>query len=94
MNTWITKADPKRIIPRDYLYLGRLQIANKQDSLGIISLNKALQLDSTQVDVYADIAKSYFAAKKYKEAGDAYEMYAAINHLTQNCRITFMLYRG
>lgn len=75
MNTWITKADPKRIIPRDYLYLGRLQIATKQDSLGIGSLRKALQLDSTQVDVYEEIAKSLFAGKKYVEAADAYKTY-------------------
>ncbi|HTK20356.1 MAG TPA: hypothetical protein VL442_12600, partial [Mucilaginibacter sp.] len=36
-NTWISKADPKRVIPRDYLYLGRAQIASGQDSLGVLS---------------------------------------------------------
>jgi hypothetical protein len=35
-----------------------------------------LAMDSTQVDVYGEIAKSFFAAKKYKEAGDAYQIYA------------------
>ena len=75
MNTWITKADPKRVIPRDYLYLGRLQIASKQDSLGIQSLRKALSLDTSQVDVYEEIAKSLFAQKKYVESAEAYKTY-------------------
>lgn len=75
MNTWITKADPKRIIPRDYVYLGRIQIASKQDSLGITSLRKALSIDTSQVDVYPEIAKSLYAQKKYAEAGDAYHVF-------------------
>jgi tetratricopeptide (TPR) repeat protein len=72
MTTWVTKADPKRVIPRDYLYLGRLQIKSGQDSLGIQTLHKALELDTTQVDVYGEIAASLYAKKKYKAAGDAY----------------------
>ncbi len=75
MNTWITKADPKRIIPRDYVYLGRLQIASKQDSLGIASLRKAIDVDTTQVDVYPEIAKALYGQKKYAEAGDAYHVF-------------------
>jgi tetratricopeptide (TPR) repeat protein len=77
MNTWITKADPKRIIPRDYVYLGRLQIATKQDSLGIGSLRKALEIDTNQVDVYPEIAKALYGQKKYLEAGDTYTAYLA-----------------
>ncbi|MDB5145684.1 MAG: tetratricopeptide repeat protein [Mucilaginibacter sp.] len=91
MNTWITKADPKRVIPRDYLYMGRLQIASGQDSLGIQSLHKALDLDSTQVDVYLEIAKSNFAKKKYKEAGDAYTIYS---QKSRNAKLTDHFYAG
>jgi tetratricopeptide (TPR) repeat protein len=75
LNTWVTKADPKRLLPRDYLYLGRLQIASGQDSLGIHSLQKAYDLDTTQADVYAEIGKSLYAQKKYEKAGDAYRQY-------------------
>lgn len=90
-NTWISKADPKRVIPRDYLYLGRAQIASGQDSLGVLSLKKALQLDSTFVDVYLDIAKSDFAKKKYKEAGEAYDTYAS---KSRNAKLTDHFYAG
>jgi len=75
MNTWITKADPKRIIPRDYLALGRLQIAAGQDSVGIGSLQKAYTLDTTQADVFLEIAKSQYAQKRYEKAGDSYMKY-------------------
>ena len=75
MNTWMTKADPKRIIPQDYLYLGHLQMETGADSIGMMNLTKAYQLDSTQTDVLAEIAKSLYAKKKYKEAGDEYALY-------------------
>ncbi|HEY5326190.1 MAG TPA: hypothetical protein VIJ27_04260 [Mucilaginibacter sp.] len=75
LTKWINEAGPKRIIPNDYLYLGRLQIASKQDSLGVRDLRKAIELDTTQVDIYGEIAKSLYQLGKYKEAGDAYHKY-------------------
>jgi len=75
LNTWMTKADPKRIIPRDYLYLGRLQVASGQDSVGIITLQKAYDLDTSQVEVLGEIAKSLYKAKKYLPAGNQYALY-------------------
>jgi Tfp pilus assembly protein PilF len=77
MNTWLTKADPKRVVPRDYLYQGRIQLALNKDSVGVASLRKALSLDTTQVDVYGEIAKSLYGKKKYVEAGDTYALYIA-----------------
>lgn len=82
MNAWVTKADPKRIIPRDYVYLGRLQIATGADSLGINSLRKAATLDTTQADVYQEIGKSLYAKKKYLEAADAYRLYISKSRKT------------
>lgn len=75
MNTWMSKAGPNRIIGRDYLYLGRLQMASGQDSIGMGNLRKAYELDTTQADVLDTIARSLFASKKYKQAGDAYYLY-------------------
>lgn len=76
MNTWMAKADPKRIIPLDYLYLGRLQLAAGQDSTGILSMKKALQLDSSYSDAYQDIAQAYFKDKKFKDAGEYYQKFS------------------
>ncbi|RYY08019.1 MAG: tetratricopeptide repeat protein [Sphingobacteriaceae bacterium] len=72
LNKFITQADPKRVIPMDYLYLGRLQIASGQDSVGINTLKKSLEMDTTQVDIYGEIAKALYHQKKYTQAGDAY----------------------
>jgi tetratricopeptide (TPR) repeat protein len=76
LTKWVTEADPKRLLPNDYLYLGRTQIAEKKDSLGIKTLRQALTLDTSQVDIYGEIGKSLFASQKYIEAGDAYRVYA------------------
>ncbi|RYY07449.1 MAG: tetratricopeptide repeat protein, partial [Sphingobacteriaceae bacterium] len=75
LNKFISEADAKRLIPLDYLYLGRLQTASGQDSAGINSLRKALTLDTAQVEAYGEIAKSLYNQKKYAEAGDAYKVF-------------------
>jgi tetratricopeptide (TPR) repeat protein len=81
-NTWTSKAEPKRVIARDYVYLGRAQIASTQDSLGIASLRKAATLDTTQADVYQEIGKSLYGKKKYLEAAEAYKNYIAKSRKT------------
>jgi tetratricopeptide (TPR) repeat protein len=75
MHKWVNEAGQARLIPLDYLYLGRLEIANKQDSLGIIDLRKALALDTNQVDIYSEIAGSLYKLNKYEEAGNAYRTF-------------------
>jgi len=75
LTTWTTQADPKRLIPTDYLYLGRTQIALKNDSLGILDLKKALTLDTSQVDIYGEIANSFYGLGKYQDAAEAYKVY-------------------
>ncbi len=75
LTKWTTQADPKRLIPTDFLYLGRTQIALKNDSLGILNLKKALTLDTTQVDIYGEIASSFYGLQKYQDAAEAYKIY-------------------
>jgi Tfp pilus assembly protein PilF len=75
LNKWIKEADPKRLIPQDYLYLGRAQIKAGQDSIGILTLQNAVNQDTTQVELYAEIAKALYPKGKYLEAAKAYDMY-------------------
>jgi len=76
MKKWVNEAGPARLIPSDYLYLGRLEIASKQDTLGgIRDLRKALSLDTTQVDIYGEIALTLYGLNKYEEAADAYRAF-------------------
>ena len=91
-NNWFTKADPKRIIPRDYVYLGRAEIGGGQDSVGILNLRKALQLDSSQTDLYGEIAKTLFTKDhKYVEATEAYKQLLAKG---TKVKLTDRLYLG
>jgi tetratricopeptide (TPR) repeat protein len=83
LTKWTTQADPKRLLPNDYLYLGRTQIKLKNDSLGVAYLRKALTLDTTQVDIYGEIATSLYGLNKYQEAGDAYHIYAQKSRLAK-----------
>jgi tetratricopeptide (TPR) repeat protein len=77
LNTWLSKADPKRVIPYDYYYLGRIQLKDKDTTAALQTLEKTVQLDSTMGDLYADIAKIYYAKRDYQKAGDAYQKYTA-----------------
>ncbi|MCJ8209041.1 hypothetical protein MUY27_04925 [Mucilaginibacter sp. RS28] len=77
LGKFMKEAAPKRIIPRDYLYLGRLQVKTGQDSLGITNMLKAAELDTTMADVYAEIGGMLYTKQKYTAAGDAYEKYIA-----------------
>ena len=71
LNTWFEKAEPKRILPRDYLYLGRTQMAMKEDTVkAIASLRKAVELDSTFTDVYKEIGQVLYKQGKYTEAAN------------------------
>lgn len=79
MNKWMSQAGEKRILPNDYLYLGRLQLA-KGDSTGIESLKKAYQLDTTKSEVFLEIAKDDFAKKKYLASANDYQEYFDKSH--------------
>ena len=76
LNNWLTKTDPKRVIPYDYYYLGRIQSKTPgQDSLATASFEKAVSLDTTQAAIYQDIAINYFRQRKYVLAAQAYHKY-------------------
>ncbi|MEJ2883757.1 tetratricopeptide repeat protein [Pedobacter sp. GR22-6] len=75
MNDFFAKAtDTSRIISEDYFYLGQSQLQNKEDSLGIITITKALQRDSSKSVILADLAKTYYDAKDYKKAMTTYAL--------------------
>ena len=75
MDSWFAKADASRILPRDYFYLGRLQIASGKDTVkGVENLKKSVALDSTRAeDVYTELANMYKTKRNWAEAAKAYE---------------------
>jgi tetratricopeptide (TPR) repeat protein len=82
MTEFFAKAkDTSRIVADDYLYLGQAQLQNKQDSLALPNIMKAVQKDSTKVEALADVAKSFYDAKDWKKAVNTY---ALVNKLNPN----------
>ncbi len=73
MNTFFQKADSKRIIPSDYAYLGKAQIKNGFDSLGIFNIKKGIELDTNNLDLYNDLADAFYQAKKFAESATTLE---------------------
>jgi tetratricopeptide (TPR) repeat protein len=57
-----------KIIADDHRYYGKILSCNKMDSLAIPQFMKALEMDSTKLDVYGALADSYSKTKKYDEA--------------------------
>lgn len=62
----------QKIIAKDYEYQGKLMGKKGQDSLAVFNLSKAIDLDSTNGDLYGDMATIYMAKKRYKDAASTY----------------------
>jgi tetratricopeptide (TPR) repeat protein len=74
MNDFFSKEkDPNKILAFDYLYLGKAQLKAGQDSLALINITKAVEKDSTNADALAEVAKSFYDAKKYAKSSEIYE---------------------
>lgn len=74
MNELFSKIqDKSKILPNDYLYLGKSQLQAGQDSLALINIVESTKMDSTSAEAIGDVAKAYIAAKKYGKAADTYE---------------------
>lgn len=89
MNEWISKADPKRVIARDYLYLGlaRLASVTSKDAAGntiitdqavfdqaIADIRKAAETDIKITNEFNDIGKKLFSQKLYGPASVVFEV--------------------
>jgi len=94
MNNWFAKAGPSRILPRDYLYLGRLQIASGKDTTaGIETLKKAADLDTTKVEeAYNDIFAVYKKRNDYLNMAKTYD--DMVNKVHSKLLLTSRVYIG
>jgi tetratricopeptide (TPR) repeat protein len=74
MSKFVRNAPVEKITSKDYAYAGRILIKSGQDSLGVLSLAKAFELDTTNIDLLTEIAALYTKAKKPQDAGNTYKM--------------------
>lgn len=70
--TFFAQTTPEKIIPKDYAYLGRIQLKLKKDSAmidqGIDNLIKAYELDSSDVTLLNEAYKNSYYNKRYNKA--------------------------
>jgi len=71
------ETDTNKIIPDDYEYTGKLYSRMGNDSLSIIFLRKAIEMDSTKDNLFEDIAKIYEKQKNQLMAIECYENFIA-----------------
>jgi len=69
---FFAKTTAEKIIPKDYTYLGRIELKMKKDSAttdqGVSNLIKAYELDTTDIDMLNEAYKSCYYNKKYDKA--------------------------
>lgn len=70
--TFFAQTTPEKVIPKDYAYLGRIQLKLKKDSAmidqGIANLIKAYELDSSDVTMLNEAYKNSYYNKRYDKA--------------------------
>lgn len=71
---FIASAPAEKVTPTDYTYSGRILVKSGEDSLGILNLTKAYEMDTTNVDLLNEIATLYLKTKKPQQAGDTYKL--------------------
>ena len=68
LDIFFKKADPKIYKAMDYEYYGKTLLKKGQDSLAILSMEQAVKLDTSRVDLYGDIGSYYYSKGNYPQA--------------------------
>lgn len=71
---FIAKVESKRLLGSDYMYLGQAQLKTGATEEGFANIKRAIGMDSTNIEVVSEIAKSFYTERKYPEAQQAYEI--------------------
>ncbi len=85
IRTYLSMQDPKKILPNDYLQIGKLYMkAGMLDSAGVY-YNKGIEGDTAQnkTDIYRQIAEAYKSKKDYTNASKWYDNLVKANPNTQ-----------
>jgi len=70
---FFAKQPENKLLSSDFEYYGKLLSSSGKDSLAIVKLSEALTKDSSNADLYSDIAAIYAKQKKHPEAIAMYQ---------------------
>ena len=79
MNRFLAEMPKERHIYQDYMYLGQLALKEKRLTEALDAFQKALEIDSTQPEIYKEMATAALNANLYSEAIKYYEKYLAMD---------------
>ena len=82
MKKFLAKISADKIVRSDYDYYGRILSKLNQDSLAIINMKKAYEMDTSKTDILTDIAVCYTKMKKYNDAISIYKKKITNNSAT------------
>ncbi|MBS1635645.1 MAG: tetratricopeptide repeat protein [Bacteroidetes bacterium] len=78
INEFFKLAGPNfKYIATDYKYKGLLMAKTGQDSLGVLEIEKAINMDAANCDLWVDVAGVWMKSKKYAKAIAAFDKKAA-----------------
>jgi len=77
MNRFLVLMPKERHIYQDYMTLGQLLVKEKQSAQALEAFKKALELDSTKVELYKEMATAATSAGLYPQAVNYYQQYLA-----------------
>jgi len=76
MTDYFAKVTPDKVLSTDYLYLGRLHVKSKGDTLAAIeNFKKSMGMDSSAWTLYKEIGELYYSKKDNCNAAMSYQMY-------------------
>ena len=78
------KEEASRILGKDYLFLGKAYQGVSNDSLALVNITKAAELDTTKAEELAILGKELFTAQKYVRAAAAYKKSIELNSANLN----------
>ncbi|MCL2651439.1 MAG: tetratricopeptide repeat protein [Candidatus Azobacteroides sp.] len=82
MTEFLKEMPKDRHIYQDYLTLGKLALKEKQPEVALDAFQKAIEMDSTKVDIYKEAASAALNSGLYPEAINYYEKCLALDPST------------
>jgi tetratricopeptide (TPR) repeat protein len=82
MKAFFAKVNSKKILASDYAYLGKAYIKDKQDSLGVLTIQQALEIDTANVDLISELAEAMFSTKDFVGSAKMYNKKKDMKGLT------------
>jgi len=90
INIFFKLIDKAKIQSTDYEYYANLLSKSGKDSLAIVNYENTINMDSSKINLFENIAKIYEKNKKYRNAADSYDKY--INSFKEPVGSTYFMF--